>query len=154
METITSLYDIPDYVAKYCKGRFTEVIEYLTDEQYSRLYRKSEESSDITLKVLPRERDSNYIRCLVTRRVLPLTVMKNPMLLRAADLEYKTYNGKFPISLQEARWILTDEYPETNNSFQPNSCRELIRKRKGQFKLCLSDTVRIANERRSKPCIA
>jgi hypothetical protein len=82
--------------------------------------------------------------------------MKNPMLLRAAELEYKTYNGEFPISIQEARWILIDEYsdkyPELNSINQPISCLNLIRKHKGTFKLCLNDTVRIANERRQSLC--
>ena len=147
-----SLYDVPEYVVKYCKGRFTEIVEYLTDEQYSKLYRRSEETSDVHLKVLPREAGSIYIRCLVTRRVLPLTVMKNPMLLRAAELEYKTYNGEYSISLQEARWLLIDEYPKTNCINQPYSCLELIRQHRTSHKLNLNDTVRICKERRNKSC--
>lgn len=151
-----SLYDVPEYVVKYCKGRYTEIEEYLTDKQFSKLYHLAEESSDITYKVLPS--DTSYIRCLITRRVLPLTVMKNPLLLRAAELEYKTYNGEFPISLQEARWLLVDEfkdkYPEVNSINQPISCLNLIRQHRRSFKLTLSDTVRISQERRNGLCIA
>ena len=152
MHNQNSLYTVPIFVAQYCKGRYTEVVEYLTDNQYSVLFRKSQDNPDIKLRVLDSEKDSQYIRCLVTRRVLPLTVMKNPMLLRAAELEYKTYNGECSISLQEARWILEDEYPQTNNINQPNSVYLLIRRRKGQFNLSLSDVIRIAQERRQRLC--
>jgi hypothetical protein len=152
MENNTSPYSVPKYVAEYCKGRYTEVIEYLTDEEYSKLYRKSEQTSDLSIQVLGSERNSIYIRCLVRRRVLPLTVMKNPMLLRAADLEYKTYNGEYPISIQEAKWKLISEFPETNNICQSNSCHILIRKHRNHFNLPLSDVVRIAQERRVNPC--
>lgn len=156
MKTYSSIYQVPEYVAKYCKGRITEVVEYLTDLQYAKLFRIAQTNPDIKLRTLESEKDSAYIRCLVTRRVLPLTVMKNPMLLRAAELEYKTYNGEYPISLQEARWILVDEfidkYPDVNSINQPMSCLNLIRKRKQQFKLCLNDVVRIAYERRKRSC--
>jgi len=157
MDTNHSLYNVPEYVRKYCKGRLTEVVEYLTEKQYSIYLRKYQHGEIKRLEVLGSEKDSQYIRCLVTRQVLPLTVMKNPMLKRAAELEYKTYNGEFPISLQEARWILVDEYgdkyPDLNSINQPTSCLVLIQHRRGQFKLCLNDTVRIANERRSRLCI-
>lgn len=145
-----SIYNVPIYVSQYCKGRTSEIIEYLTDKEYSRLIRNPE----IKVKVLDNEKGSIHIRCLITRRVLPLTVLKNPMLLRAAELEFKTYNGEYPISIQEARWILIDEYPQTNCIAQPYSCLELIRKRKNQFKLCLEDTIRISEERRGRLCVA
>jgi hypothetical protein len=146
-------YDIPDFVVKYCIGRKTEVIEYLTDMQYARLSVKAGVSVHIFNN---QEKDSNYIRCLVTRRVLPLTVMKSDLLLRAAELEYQTYNGKFPISLQEARWILVDEfvkkYPDVNTIDQPISCLKLIRRRNKQFKLPLVVALRIADERKERKC--
>lgn len=152
METKNSLYRIPDYVVAYCKGRYTEVIEYLTDHEYGILFRKSEYDPDIKIVLLENEKGSTYIRCLVIRRVLPLTVMKNPMLLRAAELEYKTYNGMYPMSLEEARWKLIDEFPETNNICQPNSCLKLIKEKRNQNKLPLSDVMRISEERRLKIC--
>lgn len=148
-----SLYHVPEYVVKYCKGRFTEIVEYLTEDQYKKLFRLSCNNPDIRIKLLENEKDSSYIRCLVIRRVLPLTVIKNPMLLRAAELEYKTYNGEFPISLQEARWLLMDEYPKTNCINQPYSCLELIKQHRTSFRLDLSDTIRISRERRTKSCI-
>lgn len=143
-----SLYVVPEYVSKYCQGRYTEIVEYLTDKQYSILYQKSQKDSDIKLKILGSEKDSQYIRCLVTRRVLPLTVMKNPMLLRAAELEYKTYNGEYPLSIQEAKWKLIEEYPETNNIAQSNSCHILIKQHKKTYRLSLNTVVRLAEERR------
>jgi hypothetical protein len=153
MENQNSLFEVPEYVSKYCKGRYTEVVEYLTEKQYSRLYQISEKNSDVKLRLLDSDKDSQYIRCLVTRRVLPLTVMKSPLLLRAAELEYKTYNGEYPISIQEARWILIDEfkdqYPDLNSINQPTSCLQLIKEHRRTFKLCLNDTIRLANERRA-----
>ena len=151
-----SLYDVPDYVVKYCTNRKTEVIEYLTEDQYKKLFRISCDNPDIKIRILEDSKDSIYIRCLVTRRVLPLTVMKNPMLLRAAELEYKTYNGDYPISIQEARWLLIDEfkhkYPEINSINQPISCLNLIRQHRTTFKLDLNNTIRIARERKEKTC--
>lgn len=153
MQKENSLYHIPEYVVAYCKGRFTEIVEYLTNDEFTKLFRRSQSNPDIKIRVLESEKDSSYIRCLVTRRVLPLTVKKNPMLLRAAELEYKTYNGEFPMSIQEARWKLIDEWPETNCICQPISCHILIKEHRKSARLPLSDVIRMAKERRSK-CIA
>jgi hypothetical protein len=70
------------------------------------------------------------------------------MLMYAAELEYRTWRVEYPISLQEARYLLIDSYPQTNNSAQPDSCLILIQERKGACKLTLSETIELASERR------
>lgn len=152
--------DVPHYVKVYCRGRKTEIMEYLTEKQFSRLIRIHNlsqwsgnktmyspiDNDNILVQVLGGE--EGCFRCLITRKVRPLTVMKKPILLRAAELEYKTHSFDPPISLQEARWLLIDEFPETNNTAQPNSCIKLIEERRGTHKLSLSETVRKSAERK------
>lgn len=133
---------IPHFVKEYCANRFTEIIQYLTETQYKRLYR----TDGVKIKVLGNEGD--LIRCFITRPVLPLTITRNPMLLRAAQLEYQTWAVEYPISLQEARWVLIDEYPKTNCIAQPYSCLNLIKEKKGCLKLSLNRTIELSKERK------
>jgi hypothetical protein len=149
-----SIYDVPDFVYKYCKNRQTEIFEYLTQHEYQRLL----DQPFTKVRVLEVLETSKLIRCKVIRPVLPLTVMRSKLLFRAAELEAKTCHKEFPIALQEARYILLDEfgkkYPDLNTITQPMSVINLIRRKRGQFRLELVDALRIADERRKGKCTA
>lgn len=163
-EKVTPLLDVPYFVKVYCQDRYSEVIEYLDDSSLKKLFSKEKLrlntgcksqkylGDNISLEVL--ENTGNYTRCKIRRSVKPLTVMRNPMLLFAAELEYRTYAVTHPISLQEARYILVDNYPETNNISQSNSCLTLIKEKKGCFKLSLNDVRQISRERKGEKCIS
>jgi hypothetical protein len=166
---MNNLFQIPDYVYDYCKNRQTEITEYLTIGKYrTASERDSLIDSAITsvlrkpgvIRVIPfiSQDTEDYFKVVVIRKVLPLTVMKSKLLLRAAELESKTCRRDFPISLQEARYILIDEfgskYPDLNTICQPLSVLNLIRERRNQCTLDLVDTVRLAEERRAARCIA
>jgi hypothetical protein len=135
--------EVPHFVKVYCQNRTTEYTKYLDPIQLKKAFH----NKDLKVKVL--DKIDNLVRCHITQVVKPLTVLKNPMLMYAAELEYRTWKVEFPITLQEARWKLIDSYPQTNNVAQPDSCLILIQERKGACKLSISETVEIATERRS-----
>lgn len=140
--------EVPHFVRIYCQNRTTEYTKYLDPIQLKKAFH----NKDLSVKVC---KDGHYnygleklTRCRIIQRVKPLTVLKNPMLIYAAELEYRTWRVEYPISLQEARWLLIDSYPQTNNVAQPDSCLILIQERKGACKLSISETVELATERR------
>jgi hypothetical protein len=135
--------EVPHFVRIYCQNRTTEYTKYLDQIQLKKAFH----NKDLKIKVL--DKIDDLVRCHITQIVKPLTVLKNPMLMYAAELEYRTWKVEFPITLQEARWKLIDSYPQTNNIAQPDSCLILIQERKGACKLNISETVEIATERRS-----
>lgn len=138
---MNSTIEVPYFVQRYCNGRFSEVVEYITDKKFDRLFRDG-----IQVSVLAKE--EGLLKCRVRRPVKPLTVMHNSMLLMAAELEYRTYEVSYPISLQEARWLLVDSYPKTNCIAQPYSVLKLIKEKKGSFKLSLDETIKLSKQRK------
>lgn len=144
IENDVPLIEVPHFVKVYCQNRTTEYIKYLDPIQYKKAFH----NPDLKVKVLDKVDD--LVRCYITQNVKPLTVLKNPMLMYAAELEYRTWRVSYPISLQEARWLLVDSYPQTNNVAQPDSCLILIQERKGACKLTISETVEVANQRRKE----
>ena len=134
--------DVPHYVKVYCQNRTTEYITFLNPTQFKRAFH----NQDMKVKVL--DKIDDLTRCMITQNVKPLTVLKNPMLLYAAELEYRTWKVSYPITVQEARWLLIDSYPQTNNVAQPDSCLILIQERKGASKLTISETVEMSKQRR------
>lgn len=145
--------EVPHFVRVYCQNRTTEYTKYLDPIQLKKAFH----NKDLKVKVCPGGYNygtESLTRCLITQTVKPLTVLKNPMLLYAAELEYRTWKVEFPITLQEARWKLIDSYPQTNNVAQPDSCLVLIQERKGACKLDINETVDIARERRRQRCYA
>lgn len=144
--------EVPNFIRFYCENRYTEVIEYLDKDEYTKIFRRARTGEVKIVKAIAKE--SGLTKVLVRYKVKPLTVMKNPMLKRAAELEFMTYATNYPISLQEARYILIDEYPQTNCLNEPISCLLLIRENKGCFKLSLNETVKLAEERRQMKCSA
>jgi hypothetical protein len=134
--------EVPHFVKVYCQNRTTEYTKYLDPIQLKKAFH----NKDLKVKVL--DKIDTLIRCHITQVVKPLTVLKNPMLMYAAELEYRTWKVEFPITLQEARWKLIDSYPQTNNIAQPDSCLILIQERKGACKLSISEIVELATERR------
>lgn len=134
--------EVPHFVRVYCQNRTTEYTKYLDPIQLKKAFH----NKDLKVKVL--DKIDNLHRCHITQIVKPLTVLKNPMLMYAAELEYRTWRVDYPITVQEARWLLIDSYPQTNNVAQPDSCLILIQERKGASKLTISETVELANERR------
>lgn len=145
---IETLIDVPHFVKVYCQNRTTEYISYLNPIQLKKAFH----NKDLKIKVLGSI--DNLTRCQITAQVKPLTVLKNPMLMYAAELEYRTWRVDYPITVQEARWLLIDSYPKTNNVAQPDSCLILIQERKGACKLTISETVQMASERRRQKCYA
>lgn len=135
--------EVPHFVKIYCQNRTTEYTKYLDPIQLKKAFH----NKDLKVKVL--DKIDDLVRCHITQIVKPLTVLKNPMLMYAAELEYRTWKVEFPITLQEARWKLIDSYPQTNNVAQPDSCLILIQERKGACKLNISEIVELANERRA-----
>lgn len=138
------LIDVPHFVKVYCQNRTTQYIKYLSPLELKKAFH----NKDLNVKVL--DKSDDLTRCLITQQVKPLTVLKNPMLKYAAELEYRTWRVQFPITLQEARWLLIDSYPQTNNVAQPDSCLILIQERKGACKLDINETVEIAQQRRKQ----
>lgn len=137
------LIDVPYFVKVYCQNRTTEYIKYLNPIQLKKAFH----NKDLQVKTLGAIDD--LTRCLITQRVKPLTVLKNPMLMYAAELEYRTWRVDNPISLQEARWLLQDSYPETNcGVVYPTSSLILIKEHKGCCKLDLTEQSRIVAERK------
>lgn len=174
--------EVPNFVRFYCQDRYTETLEYLDEKDLKKAFNRhslklitSSRLSEIKKNdpVLSNIHSSSFYegqnvehfiiigreeglaKVLVKYPVLPLTVMKKAMLKRSAELEFLTYSTNFPISLQEARYQLVDEYPETNVNYtpsipwlNPHSCINLIRETKGCFKLSLNETVAISKQRR------
>lgn len=141
--------EVPHFVKIYCQNRTTEYTKYLDPTQLKKAFH----NKDLKVKVCPGGYNygtESLTRCYITQTVKPLTVLKNPMLMYAAELEYRTWKVEYPISLQEARWLLIDSYPQTNNVAQPDSCLILIQERKGACKLNINQTVELAQERRQK----
>lgn len=136
--------EVPHFVKIYCQNRTTEYIKYLDPIQLKKAFH----NKDLKVKVL--DKIDDLVRCYITQIVKPLTVLKNPMLMYAAELEYRTWKVEYPISLQEARWLLIDSYPQTNNVAQPDSCLLLIQERKGACKLTITETVEISKQRRKE----
>lgn len=140
----SSSIEVPYFIKVYCQNRYTEILEYLDDKTFKKLFRDKE----INIKVL--DGKGQYAKCLVTRPVKPLTVLRNPMLLMAAELEFRTYKTTHRISLQEARYLLIDSYPKCNCITEPYSALNLIKEKKGSFKLSLTEIVTLAKERRER----
>lgn len=174
--------EVPYFIKCYCKNRYTETREFLDEydleKAFKRYQLKKLPDSQIS-KIKENDpvfadcsnssfyegenvehfiivgREDGLTKVLVKYPVLRLTVMKKPMLTRAAELEFMTYATNFPISLQEARYQLVDEYPNTHKPFtpyipwlNPDSCINLIRETKGCFKLSLNETQEISMRRR------
>lgn len=137
--------EVPHFVRIYCQNRTTEYTKYLDPIQLKKAFH----NKDLTIKAL--DNIDNLTRCLITQQVKPLTVLKNPMLLYAAELEYRTWRVEYPISVQEARWLLQDSYPETNcEPCYPISSRVLIRKQKGAYVLDMSEMAIIVESRKEQ----
>lgn len=137
-----NLIDVPYYVIVYCQNRYSEVVEYLNERQLRKAYRDKE------CRIKVKGNEGGLTKCVIKRPVKPLTVLRNPMLLYAAELEYRTWGVMHRISLHEARYLFVDTYPETNNVAQPNSVLKLIKEKKGALKLSLSQLCEIADERK------
>lgn len=137
--------EVPHFVKIYCQNRTTEYTKYLDPIQLKRAFH----NKDLKVKVL--DKIDNLVRCHITQIVKPLTVLKNPMLLYAAELEYRTWRVEYPISLQEARWLLQDSYSETNcGAHYPISSLILIKENKGAYKLDLLEQQQIVAERKKQ----
>lgn len=135
--------EVPHFVKIYCQNRTTEYTKYLDQIQLKKAFH----NKDLKVKIL--DKIDNLIRCHITQVVKPLTVLKNPMLMYAAELEYRTWKVEFPISIQEARWLLQDSYPETNcGNCYPISSLLLIKEHKGSFRLDISMHQYVVEERK------
>lgn len=135
--------EVPHFVKIYCQNRTTEYTKYLDPIQLKKAFH----NKDLTIKAL--DNIDDLTRCLITQRVKPLTVLNNPMLMYAAELEYRTWKVEHPISIQEARWLLQDAYPKTNcGVIYPISSLILIRENKGCCKLSLIEQNIIVADRK------
>lgn len=174
--------EVPYFVKCYCNDRYTETREYLDEADLEKAFKRYKLKPLPTSRISKIKKDEpvfadcsnssffegenvehfiiicredGLTKVLAKYPVLRLTVMKKAMLKRAAELEFMTYATEYPISLQEARYQLVDEYPCTHKPFtpyipwlNPDSCNNLIRETKGCFKLSLNETQEISEQRR------
>jgi hypothetical protein len=137
---------VPLYVKAYVYNRFVESIEWLDAKQFRFFVnqyslRVSENNDDRYINDKGMQLDKletidGIRKCLVKWPVKATTIIKDPMLMRAAYLEFQTYAVRHRLSIQEAKYILIDEYPDTNcGEVYDESCHNLIRKNKGCLEL-------------------
>lgn len=153
---------VPLYVKAYIYNRFTETLEWLDAKQFRFFLNnynlksfddKGREidptdadrcSNDKGMQVEKIETSEGIRKCLIKWPVKATTILKSPMLKYAAYLEFQTYAVTHKLSIQEARYNLIDEYPDTNcGEVYPESCLNLIRENKGCHKLTYEQFVKM-----------
>jgi hypothetical protein len=165
-DTFTLKIAVPFYIKAYVYNRFIETIEWLDPRQFRFFVNthnlKAYDTNGREIDVAHTDRISNdkgmqldkldsfegVRKCLVKWPVKATTILREPMLKTAAYLEFQTYAVRHRLSIQEARYNLMEEYPDTNCSpTYDESCMNLIRENKGCLVLDFQQFQKLKAER-------